>query len=101
MYADLFNVARTQRLYGKATQPSLLKRPRLWEYEGRRLPTVEQLESKAPPRTQQARISQVGRRTPLRIAKAPKKATFQTNKPKFQTTKKLNFRSGRKRLKIT
>ena len=47
LYADLYSVAKSELLYGKATQPSLKKHPELWSYENRgivKVPTVEQLE---------------------------------------------------------
>lgn len=44
LYADLLNVAKSQLLYGKATQPDISKRPGLWETSKGgfgRTPTVE------------------------------------------------------------
>ena len=45
MYADLLSAARSQFKYGKATSPSLVKRPELWKYDRPKggLPTVEEL----------------------------------------------------------
>lgn len=47
LYADLYSVAKSELRYGRATHPSLRKRPQVWGYESRgigKVPTVEQLE---------------------------------------------------------
>jgi hypothetical protein len=46
MYADLASVSASYITYGKATSPSLIKRPELWAREGKRVPTAEQLNAK-------------------------------------------------------
>jgi hypothetical protein len=49
LYSDLLSVTRTQFKHGKATHPSLKKRPEVWEYGKNplgRVPTVEMLEAK-------------------------------------------------------
>ena len=43
LYSDLLNVMRSEIAYGKATHPSLLRRPELWAGEMTGVKTVEQL----------------------------------------------------------
>lgn len=43
LYADLINVMKSEIEYGKATHPSLLRRPELWAGEMTGVKTVEQL----------------------------------------------------------
>jgi hypothetical protein len=50
LYADLLSVAKSQALYGKATHPSLRKRPGLWARERGTVPTVEMLKGRGKKR---------------------------------------------------
>jgi hypothetical protein len=49
LYADLISVTQSQLRYGKATSPSVIKRPSVWKYTRNLagfVPTVEMLQRK-------------------------------------------------------
>ncbi len=46
--SDLFSIAKSQLLYGEATNPSPRRRPEYYNYEQKKIPTIELLERRAP-----------------------------------------------------
>jgi len=99
LYADLFSVAKSQRKYGTATQPSLVKRPYLWQRERGTIPTAEQLDAKQPRRPKR-KLPSIGTKKPPQISNRPKRNTISRKKVALSRNK-LTLGGKRKRLKIT
>lgn len=93
LLSDLFSVAKTQLLYGEATNPSVRRRPELYQYEQKKIPTVELIEKRAPTEKNLATAAYYYQREPNK----PNVLTGLTTKTNSNSLSNLNSSKGKRR----